>query len=89
MGKSKEYVEVKREVAKLLGDMELAEKVCRIVSEAYIHPIQIEILELMQREDINDMTLREIGEKVGETSPQLIKHHKDQVYKKGLVKIFT
>jgi repressor LexA len=52
-----------------------------------MHTIQEQILKLMSTENIGRMTLREIGELIGEKYPQKIKHHLDQLQKKGLVKI--
>lgn len=51
-----------------------------------MHILQEKILALLQEENITDMTLREIGEKVGEKFPQKIKHHLDQLEKKGFIK---
>lgn len=53
-----------------------------------MHPTQEKILKLIQTQLVVGLTLREIGEKIGERgSPQKIKHHLVQLAKKGLVKI--
>lgn len=53
-----------------------------------MHPIQEKILQLIGRENIGKMTLRAIGGAIGEPDkPQKIKHHLDQLAKKGLLKI--
>lgn len=52
-----------------------------------MHNIQEKLLQVMQNKNLNGMTLREIGELVGEKFPQKIKHHLDQLQKRGLVKI--
>lgn len=51
-----------------------------------MHNIQAKILKLMNTEDISVLTLRDLAGKIGETgSPQKIKHHLDQLAKKGLI----
>ncbi len=53
-----------------------------------MHPTQEKILNLLQQGPLKDLALREIGEKIGEKgSPQTIKHHMDQLAKKGLIVI--
>lgn len=52
-----------------------------------MHRIQEQLLQLIDTENLGQMTLREIGEKIGEKFPQKIKHHLDQLEKKGLIKI--
>lgn len=49
------------------------------------HPIQVKLLELAGKEDLNKLTLREIGERVGLLHPQSVKHHLQQLEKKGLL----
>lgn len=51
-----------------------------------MHILQEKLLALLQENNISDMTLREIGEKIGEKYPQKIKHHLDQLEKKGFIK---
>lgn len=49
-----------------------------------MHKIQRAILDLSIKRDLAGLKLREIGELVGEPHPQKIKHHLDQLKKKGL-----
>lgn len=50
-----------------------------------MHPIQQAILELSRTRNVAEMRLRELGKLIGEEHPQKIKHHRDQVRKKGLL----
>lgn len=51
-----------------------------------MHNTQEKILKLMDTCDVSALTLREMAAKIGETgSPQKIKHHLDQLAKKGLI----
>ncbi len=52
-----------------------------------MHKIQEQILKLIEQKNISGLTLREIGKLVGETFPQKVKHHMDQLEKKGFLKI--
>jgi len=52
-----------------------------------MHSIQEKILKIIQNKTLNGLTLREIGELVGEKFPQKIKHHLDQLEKKGFIAI--
>lgn len=52
-----------------------------------MHPLQQLLLELARKKNLGNMTLREIGAEVGEKFPQKIKHHLDQLLKKGLIKM--
>jgi len=52
-----------------------------------IHPLQEKILKLAQEKELSNMSLREIGALVGDRSPQKIKHHLQQLQKKGLIKM--
>ena len=51
-----------------------------------MHPLQEKILALVGTKNLGQMTLREIGELVGERYPQKIKHHLIQLEKRGLIK---
>jgi len=52
-----------------------------------MHKIQEKILEVMDSENLSGMTLRRIGELIGEPDkPQKVKHHLLQLEKKGLIK---
>lgn len=52
-----------------------------------MHILQEKILKLVDRKNLGAMTLREIGEEIGEKFPQKIKHHLDQLEKKGFISI--
>jgi SOS-response transcriptional repressor LexA len=52
-----------------------------------MHIIQEKILKLVPHKNLGSMTLREIGDLIGEKYPQKIKHHLDQLQKKNLIKI--
>jgi repressor LexA len=52
-----------------------------------LHPLQEKILLLAQERNIATLKLREIGRLVGDLSPQKIKHHIQQLEKRGLLKI--
>lgn len=50
-----------------------------------MHIIQEKILNLVERKNLSGLTLREIGDLIGEKFPQKIKHHIDQLEKKGFL----
>jgi repressor LexA len=50
-----------------------------------MHPIQEKLLKLIDQKKISDMTLRDIGELIKEPLPQKIKHHLEQLEKKGFI----
>ncbi len=50
-----------------------------------MHRIQEKLLKIIEKESLSGKTLREIGELVGETSAQKIKHHLTQLSKKGFI----
>ena len=52
-----------------------------------MHEIQQKILKILDDKPIEGLTLREIGLLVGEKLPQKIKHHLNQLEKKGLIAI--
>jgi len=52
-----------------------------------LHTIQEKILALAGKENIAEMSLREIGKHINETSPQKIKHHLLQLEKNGLIQM--
>jgi len=52
-----------------------------------MHKIQQNLLELSKTKNLGQMTLREMGEHIGEKFPQKIKHHLNQLEKKGFLKI--
>lgn len=50
-----------------------------------MHPIQEKLLKLIDQKNLSDMTLRDIGELIKEPLPQKIKHHLEQLEKKGFI----
>lgn len=52
-----------------------------------MHKIQEKILKLVENKNISGLTLREIGGLIDEKFPQKIKHHIDQLEKKGFISI--
>ena len=52
-----------------------------------MHPIQAQLLKVVDQINVNKMSLREIGSLIGESHPQKIKHHLGQLEKKGFVSI--
>ncbi len=51
-----------------------------------MHQLQKKLLEQASNNDFGGMTLREVGELVGEDHPQKVKHHLDQLKKKGYLR---
>lgn len=51
-----------------------------------MHLLQRRILELASKENLAALTLRDIGNKIGEKYPQNVKHHIGQLLKKGFLK---
>ncbi len=52
-----------------------------------LHKVQQAILDLAGKEDLAELSLREIGRKVGAPSPQKVKFHLSQLEKKGLIRV--
>lgn len=52
-----------------------------------MHELQQKLLKLSQELNLGQHALRQIGEMVGESSPQKIKHHLQQLEKRGLIRI--
>ena len=52
-----------------------------------MHNIQRKLLELCSSCNLGSLSLREIGKRIGEKFPQKIKHHLQQLEKKGLITI--
>lgn len=50
-----------------------------------MHIIQEKLLKIIDDKNIGDLTLRQIGEIVGEKLPQKIKHHLSQLERKGFI----
>lgn len=51
-----------------------------------MHPTQVKILNLCLANNLGSLTLRQIGEIVGESHPQKIRHHLDKLIERGLIK---
>lgn len=51
-----------------------------------MHILQKKILDLSRTVDLGKMTLREVGQLVGELHPQNVKHHIEQLKKRGFLK---
>lgn len=52
-----------------------------------MHSLQEKLLKLIDRKNVGDLTLRGIGDLIGEKLPQKIKHHLAQLEKKGFILI--
>jgi repressor LexA len=51
-----------------------------------MHPIQEKLLKIIDQKTLSDLTLRDIGELIKEPLPQKVKHHLEQLEKKGFIK---
>lgn len=49
-----------------------------------MHPTQQKLVELIDKEDISELSLREIGRRIGISNPQVVKHHLEQLRKLNL-----
>jgi SOS-response transcriptional repressor LexA len=52
-----------------------------------MHILQEKLLQLSERKNLGDMSLREIGKLVGIDAPQIIKHHLLQLEKNGFIQM--
>jgi SOS-response transcriptional repressor LexA len=52
-----------------------------------MHPIQEKLLQLIDKQEIGNLALREIGTLIGDTLPQQVKHHLGQLEQKGFIVI--
>lgn len=52
-----------------------------------MHMLQHRLLKLAEEKNLGKFTLREIATMVGEQSPQKIKHHLNQLEKRGLIRV--
>jgi len=52
-----------------------------------MHTTQEKLLKLSAEKNLGQLTLREIGDLVGEAYPQKVKHHLLQLQKKGLIRV--
>lgn len=50
-----------------------------------MHPIQEKLLKIVTQKNLTNMTLREIGDLIKEPLPQKVKHHLEQLEKKGFI----
>jgi repressor LexA len=51
-----------------------------------MHKIQEKILKLAKTKDVLELGIRPLGREIGVDQPQLVKHHLQQLQKKGLIK---
>ena len=51
-----------------------------------LHEIQLKILKVAKNQDLNKLSLREIGDLIGVDHPQQVKHHLSQLQKHNLIK---
>jgi SOS-response transcriptional repressor LexA len=54
------------------------------MSNAFLHPIQHQLLDIASKEDISSFSLGQLGKRL-DVYPQIIKHHWQQLDKKGLL----
>lgn len=52
-----------------------------------MHAIQQKLLDLSDKKDLSNMSLREIGKCVGVSAPQIVKHHLLQLEKNGFIQM--
>lgn len=52
-----------------------------------MHTLQEKLLNIIDEKNIGDLTLRQIGELIGEKLPQKVKHHLSQLERKGFILI--
>ena len=52
-----------------------------------MHSIQEKLIKIIDSKNIGKLTLRQIGELIGESLPQKIKHHLSQLERKGFISI--
>lgn len=52
-----------------------------------MHELQQKLLKIAEQKNLGEYTLREIAKMLGETSAQKVKHHLQQLEKRGLIKI--
>jgi len=52
-----------------------------------MHSLQRKILDLTEEQNLGELTLRGIGELLGEASAQKVKHHLQQLEKRGLIRV--
>lgn len=52
-----------------------------------MHLLQEKLLKIIEQKNIGTLTLREIGQLIGENLPQKVKHHLSQLERKGFISI--
>ena len=52
-----------------------------------MHTIQEKLLKVIDDKNVGGLTLRQVGELIGETLPQKVKHHLSQLERKGFILI--
>ena len=52
-----------------------------------MHTLQHKLLKLAEQKNLGQFSLRQIGAMVGDESPQKIKHHLNQLEKRGLIRV--
>lgn len=52
-----------------------------------MHPNQVNILKIAEEQDITKIGYRKLGQMIGVPHPQLVKHHVNQLIKKGYIKV--
>jgi repressor LexA len=52
-----------------------------------MHELQQKLLKLADGNNLDQLTLRQIGRMLGESSPQKVKHHLNQLEKRGLIRV--
>lgn len=52
-----------------------------------MHPIQEQLLQIIDKQEIGNLSLREIGELLMEVRPQQVKHHLGQLEQKGFITV--
>ncbi len=51
-----------------------------------MHPLQQKIIDIARNANLASLKLRELGQLIGEPHPQKVKHHLNQLFKKGYLK---
>lgn len=52
-----------------------------------MHPTQQKLIDLIEKEDVSSLSLREIGRRIGVNNPQVVKHHMEQLRKMDIKKV--
>lgn len=63
----------------------MEKKYIYVTATVLLHETQVKIISLSEQEDISNMSLRQIGNRLGlDDKPQLIKHHLNQLVTLGV-----